>query len=207
MTAEAAATSLAEEQLELLRRMAALDPAPCLIGGYAEDALLAGAVTRPHVDVDWIVPRRELALRLAQARELGFGEFETWGESAPGEPFYLYGENGDLKLELGVADEQDGRVYLRIHRLAFEIHGREAPAGYQLLLPRDTFEHPPVEIDGVSVRTASPLALYQLRIGIAAQGSFGPLSPQQQASARRLKERFFPLTPDLDLEPRIEPLI
>jgi len=207
MTAEVAAASLAEEQLELLRRMGVLDPAPCLIGGYAEDALLAGAVTRPHVDVDWMVPRPELALRLAQARELGFGEFETWGESAPGEPFYLYGENGDLKLELGVADEQDGRVYLRIHRLAFEIHGRQAPAGYQLLLPRDTFEHPPVEIDGVAVRTASPLALYQLRIGIAAQGSFGPLSPQQQASARRLKERFFPLTPDLDLEPRIESLI
>jgi hypothetical protein len=129
VTTEVAAASLAEEQLELLRRMGALDPAPCLIGGYAEDALLAGAVTRPHVDVDWLVPRRELALRLAQARELGFGAFETWGESAPGAPFYLYGENGDLKLELGVADEQDGRVYLRIHRLAFDIHGREAPAG------------------------------------------------------------------------------
>lgn len=204
MTTEAA--SLAEEQLELLRRMATLVPAPCLMGGYAEDALLAGTVTRPHVDFDWIVPRRELPLRLAQARELGFGEFETWGESAPGEPFYLYAENGELKLEVGVVDEQDRRVYLRIHRLAFDIDGREAPAGYQLLLPGDTFEHPPVEIDGVVVRTASPLALVQLRVGIASQGSFGPLSTQQRESARQLKERFFPLTPDLDLKPRIEPL-
>jgi hypothetical protein len=206
MSTGAAATSLAKEQLEVLRRMAALEPAPCLIGGYAEDALLAGTVTRPHVDIDWMVPRRELALRLAQARELGFGEFEIWGESAPGEPFYLYAEAGELKLEVGVADEQDGRVYVRIHKLAFDIDGREAPAGYRLMLPPDTFEHPPVEIDGVAVRTASPLALYQLRIGIAVRGSFGPLSTQQRESARRLKQRFFPLTADRDLKPRIEPL-
>jgi hypothetical protein len=206
MTTEAAPASLAEAQLDLLRQMAALEPAPCLIGGYAEDALLAGTVTRPHVDIDWMIPRRELALRLAQARELGFGDFETWGESAPGEPFYLYAENGDLKLELGVADEQDGRVCLEIQKLAFEIDGREAPAGYRLLLPHDTFEHPPVELDGVAVRTASPLALYQLRVGIATRGSFGPLSAQQRESAQRLKERFFPHTADRDLKPHLEPL-
>lgn len=206
MTAETAAIPLAEAQLELLRRMAALEPAPRLIGGYAEDALLAGTVTRPHVDVDWLVPRRELALRLEQARELGFTEFETWGESAPGEPFYLYAENGELKLEVGVADEQDGRAYLKIHKLAFDIDGREAPAGYQILMPRDTFEHPPVAIDRIVVRTASPLALYQLRIGIASRGSFGELSAQQRESARRLKERFFPGRSEADLRPRIEPL-
>jgi hypothetical protein len=198
--------TVADSQLELLRRMAALEPAPCLIGGFAEDALLAGTVTRPHVDVDWMVPRHELPLRLAQARRLGFGEFETWGESAPGEPFYLYAENGELKLEVGVADEQDRRVYLKIHKLAFDIDGRKPPGGYQLLLPRDTFEHPSAELDGVAVRTASPLALYQLRTGIASQGSFGPLSAQQRESARRLKERFFPLFSGPDLAPRVEPL-
>jgi hypothetical protein len=55
--------SVAEQQLELLRRMAELDPAPCIFGGYAEDALLAGTVTRPHEDVDWLLPRREFELR------------------------------------------------------------------------------------------------------------------------------------------------
>jgi hypothetical protein len=206
MTTDAATASLAAAQVELLRRMAKLEPAPCLIGGYAEDALLAGTVTRPHVDLDWLVPRRELPLRLRQARGLGFGEFETWGESAPGEPFYLHGENGDLKLELGLADEQDGRVYLKIHKLAFDIDGDEAPAGYRLWLPRDTFHHPPVEIDGLVVRAASPLALYRIRVGIASQGSFGPLSEQQQETALRLKEAFLADYPDVELKPRIEPL-
>jgi hypothetical protein len=206
MTAAAAAASLAEGQLELLRRMAAVEPAPCLIGGYAEDALLAGTVTRPHVDIDWIVPRRELPLRLAQARELGFEEVETWGEAAPGEPFYLYAENGELKLEVAVTDDEDGRICLDVHKLDFQIDGREAPAGYRIVLPSDTFEYPPGELDGIVARTASPLALYQLRSGIASQGSFGRLSPKQRESARQLKERFFPDRAEADLEPRVERL-
>jgi hypothetical protein len=206
MTNETALGSLAEAQLELLRRMAALDPMPCLIGGYAEDALLAGTVTRSHGDIDWLVPRRELPLRREQARELGFDELSVWGESAPGEPFYLYGESGALKLEVGVADEHRGRACLRIHSLAFEIDGRPPPTGYQIVMPPGTFEHPPVAIDGIPVRAASPLALYQLRVGIASRGSFGTLSTRQQESARRLREQFFPGLPEVELEPRIEPL-
>jgi hypothetical protein len=41
---------------------------------------------------------------LAQAEVLGFASFETWGEAAPGEPFYLFGQDGELKLDLGIAD-------------------------------------------------------------------------------------------------------
>jgi hypothetical protein len=196
--------TLAERQLELLRRMAALDPAPCFIGGYAEDSLLAGTVTRPHVDLDWLCPRHELAVRLEQAGELGFAEFETWGESAPGEPFYLFAQSGELKLEVGVADDTDAGIFLRIHRLAFEIGGDEAPAGYRLRLPDDTFRHPPAGLDGVRIRTASPLALYQLRVGIASQGSFGELSPRQRASSRRLADTFFPGVAAAALAPTVE---
>ncbi len=163
----------------MLQRMASLDPAPCFMGGYAEDALLAGAVTRPHEDLDWILPRSELPLRIAQAEQLGFRDFETWGEAAPGEPFYLFTQNGDLRLDLGIADEEDGAIVVRIHKLFFQVGGLEAPAGYKVYLPADLFEFPPVEIEGIAIRTASPLALYQLRVGIALQGSFGPLSERQ----------------------------
>jgi hypothetical protein len=170
VVAAAAVASLAEQQRDLLARMAALDPAPCIMGGYAEDALLAGTVTRPHADIDWIVLRSE------------------------------------LELELGIVDETDGRICVRVHRLNFDIGGKEAPAGYQLILPRDTFRHPPVEIDGMTIRPASPLALYQLRVGIARQGSFGDLSERHLRTSRRLRETFFPGRSDDDLEPRIEPL-
>jgi len=198
--------ALTEQQLELLRRMTALHPPVRIIGGYAEDALLAGTVTRPHVDIDWLFPRREYDLRLAQACQLGFDRLEVWGESAPGQPFYLYGDNGRLKLELGVADEEDGRLWIKLHRLAFEIDGGPAPAGYRLELPGDTFEHPPVEIDGITVWPASPRALYQIRVGIAQRRSFGELGPKQLHAMRQLKARFFPERPEDELLPTIETL-
>jgi hypothetical protein len=197
---------LTSRQLDLLRRMSRLSPAPWVFGGYAENALLAGTVTRPHVDVDWLFPRRELDLRLAQARTLGFTEFETWGEAASGEPFYLFARNGDLTIDLGITDEAAGRHVVRVGKLAFEVDGGAAPAGYQIALPRDTYSHRPAAIDGIEVRVASPLALYQIRAGIAARGSFGELSPTQRASLRTLRERFFPDRTEAELAPQIEPL-
>ena len=195
-----------ERQLDLLRRMEALDPPVRIIGGYAEDALLDGTVTRPHGDVDWLFPRSEYGLRLAQARELDFAELGVWGESAPGKPFYLSADDGDLRLELGVVDEEDGAIWLKVHALGFELDGRPPPTGYRILLPEDTFEHPAAEIDGVMVWPASPLALYKLRLGIAGQGSFGELTEKQVGAMRRLRERFFPDRSDDELRPRVERL-
>ncbi|HXF97468.1 MAG TPA: hypothetical protein VNJ46_02525 [Gaiellaceae bacterium] len=199
-------TPLAQAQLGLLRQMAALDPPPCLMGGYAEDALLAGTVTRPHGDVDWLVPRGELDLRLAQAAGLGFEGFGTWGEAAPGLPFYLSAAAGELRLEIGVVDEIEGERWICVHKLFFDVDGAEPPAGYRVLMPPDTFAHPPAQLDGIAVRVASPLALYQLRAGIARMGSFGPLSDRQRATMDELRRRFFPERPEADLLPRIERL-
>jgi hypothetical protein len=200
------ANSLTVRQLDLLQRMAELDSPPCVFGGYAEDALLAGTVTRAHGDIDWLVPRSELELRLAQARKLGFTEFETWGESAPGEPFYLFAQNGDLSIDIGITDDADGQLTGRVWRIAFEIDGGPAPAGYQFDMPSDTYIYPAAQLDGITVRVASPLALYQLRAAIASKGSFGPLSDAQQASLRKLRETFFPAASGDELTPRIEPL-
>jgi hypothetical protein len=199
--------NLPERQLEVLSRMASLDPPPVFMGGYAEDALLAGTVTRPHEDFDWVFPRGELVLRRAQAEELGFAGFETWGEAAPGEPFYIYSEApDDVRLDLGVADEEDGGLWLKVHKLFFEVDDKEAPAGFRMRLPDDMFQQPPVEIDGIAIRTVSPLTLYQLRVGIASQGAFGELSETQLRSAAQLREKFFPGRSEADLTPAVEPL-
>jgi hypothetical protein len=197
---------LTTRQLGLLERMASLDPAPVVMGGFAEDALLAGAVTRPHGDVDWIFPRGELDLRVRQAAGLGFHSLDTWGEAAPGEPFYLSGDSGDLRLEVGVADEIDATLFVRIFSVAFDVDGEPPKVGYRMRLPADTFEHPPVALEGVTLRVASPLALYQLRAGIASQGTFGPLSERQLETMARLRERFFPDRSEDELVPLVEPL-
>lgn len=107
---------------------------------------------------------------------------------------------------MGVADEEDGALWIRVHRLAFEVDGAEAPAGYRFRLPDDTLTYPPVEMEGTTIRIASPLALYQIRIGIAGQGSFGELSGWQQASARRLQDEFLADVTEDELEPGVERL-
>ena len=199
-------TSRMELQLELLSRIAALDPPPTIMGGYAEDALIGGTVSREHEDIDWLVPRRALPLRLEQARSLGFTTFETWGESAPGEPFYLYAPNGDLSIDIGVCDEGDDGPVVNVHRLSFQIDGAEAPAGFRVHLPADTFDLETVELDGIPVVPASPRCLYQMRIGIASRGAFGELNEKQRRSLARLKTAFFPDATDEELMPSVTPL-
>jgi Aminoglycoside-2''-adenylyltransferase len=200
------ASQLTKRQLDLIARLAALEPAPWFMGGYAEDAVLAGSVTREHEDVDVVFPRDQEALRLRQLAELGFTDWETVGEAAPGVPFYLFGQHSGLKLDLGIADEADGKFWMRVHRLAFTVGGEEAPAGYQLQLPDDMFEHPPVELEGIPIRPVSPLALYQMRAGVAHRNSFGPLSERQLATLGHLEERFFPNLTREELLPPSEPL-
>jgi hypothetical protein len=198
---------LGTRQLELIAQLAGLEPPPSFMGGYAEDALLAGTVTRPHDDVDLIVRRDQQELRLTQLAELGFTDWETWGEAAPGVPFYLFGQRDGLKLDVGIIDQVDGENWMRVHKLAFTVAGEEAPAGYQLRLPDDLFDQPPVELDGILIRPISPLALYQLRAGVAHRNSFGPLSERQLATMAELRERFFPHRRESDLLPPSEPLV
>jgi hypothetical protein len=193
--------TLAERQLEMLRRMAALDPPPWFMGGYAKEALLSGAVTRPHEDFDWLLIRGELELRLEQAEELGFSDWSTIGEAAPGEPFYAASEADDLKLELGICDEEDGALWMKVHALSFG-----GPAGWRARLPDDTFQWPPVDLDGIAIRVASPLALCQMEVAIAARGSFGELSASHRDLTRRLRERFLPGLAEAALEPHVERL-
>jgi Aminoglycoside-2''-adenylyltransferase len=59
-------SDLARRQFDLIVKVAALEPAPRFMGGYAEDAILAGSVTRAHEDVDLIFPRDQQELRLAE---------------------------------------------------------------------------------------------------------------------------------------------
>jgi hypothetical protein len=121
-------------------------------------------------------------------------------------PFYLFGQRGDLRLDLGIVDQADGSNWMRVHRLAFTVRGEEAPAGYQLRLPDDLFDHPVVELEGIALKPISPLALYQMRAGVAKRNSFGPLSERQRVTMAELRARFFPEVQDDDMLPPSEPL-
>jgi hypothetical protein len=63
-----------------------------------------------------------------------------------------------------------------------------------------------VAIDGIEIHPASPLALYQMRVGVAEEGSFGAFSERQLEATRRLRDRFFPNSSEDELRPACERL-
>ena len=42
-------------------------------------------------------------------------------------PFYLFGQSGELRLDLGIVDRAGGGNWMRVHRLTFTVGGEEAP--------------------------------------------------------------------------------
>jgi hypothetical protein len=194
-------------QLDLLAQFQAFDPPPFLMGGVAEDALLTGGYTRPHGDLDLLVERSDLEALQRRLRPLGYEDWATKGENAEGEPFYLASLDSPVLLELAVADRNDqGDLYLEIARVHYTLEAREAPVGYRVYLPSDTFSHAPVTLEGIQVRCISPLAGYQLRVGIGSRGTFGPLRDSDREASTRLRAKFFPSEDEGALMPRVESL-
>jgi hypothetical protein len=181
-------------QLDLIERLMALEPPVHLFGGFAEDAVLFGKVSRPHADVDVLVWLDELPLRLDQAQSLGFGPFETRFEPAPGRPLAVGAVSGGVDLELCVGQRSiDDRGF-------FEIPGE---SGLQRVwLPPDALSHPPQVLEGIVVRTISPLALHQVRAAVTPV--FGGLRPKDEVAQQQLHAKFLKEIPAADLVPSIE---
>ena len=59
-------------------------------------------------------------------------------------------------------------------------------------LSHGVFDADPVTLDGMAIRTVSPLALYQIRAGIVRAGGFGPPRPKDLLAQEALRARFFP---------------
>ena len=194
-------------QVALIEQLQALTPPPFLMGGVAEEALLDGRLTREHGDLDLLIERSELDGLLRQLRTLGYDGWQAKGENASGEPFYLASAGNPVLLELGVAERNDaGDLYLEIARVHFTFAHGQPPVGYRVFLPRDTFSHPPAELDGVQVRCISPLAGYHLRMGIGSRGTFGPLRESDRVASERLRATFFSNDDEGLLQPRVESL-
>jgi hypothetical protein len=184
--------------LELLRRLARLDPPPAVMGGFAEDALLAGYPTRRHADLDLLIPRSELVARCEQFSALGFEHFETYFDEVPGRPLVLHAAAGGLDLELGVANlDAHGIPWFRLPADAADKH-------YVIRMPLDTFGYPMAYLAGIPIRTISPLALYQMRAAIALTGAFGAQREHDVTSQAKLRAAFWPTSPEESLQADVQ---
>src|SRR5262245_10446013 len=182
--------------LPLLGALMTFEPPVHVFGGFAEDALLHGASVRPHDDVDVLVGRDELETQLGNARAIGFASQEVRFEPIEGKPMVIGTTDGDLDLEISVYDRPpEGTVCFHL----------PAPGGrlFRIELADGVFDHPVSALDGVAVRTVSPLALFQIRAGITMAGGFGEPRPKDITSQEALRERFFPDAPPDGLQPAL----
>ena len=92
------------EYLPLIESLMKLDAPIVLFGGFAEDAMLGGAIRRHHDDVDVLIERSSLPRGLEIFDELGFGPPEVRWAPVPGEPLVLGTIRDELNLELSVFD-------------------------------------------------------------------------------------------------------
>ena len=169
---------------ELLSAVMAFEPPVHLFGGVAEDAFLHGSWVRPHDDIDVLVFRDDLPRHLENAAAIGFQRFETRFQPLPELPVVVGAIHRRSNLEISVYDRTpDGTPYFYMVDADDQV--------VRVLMTTDMFDFPASTIDGVEVRTISPLAQYQIRAGIAAAGGFGPLRPKDVAAQQALYDRFF----------------
>ena len=178
-------------QLDLIARLMLLEPPLHLFGGFAEDALLDGGVSRPHADIDVFVWLDELDLRLEQLRELGCGDAHVKFEPAQDRPLVIGVFVADAEIELVVGQRDDGG------RGFFELPGRHGLR--RMMLPDDAVKYPEQPLDGLLVRVLSPLTLYQVRI--ASGELFGGYRSKDVQAQRALRKAFFEDVPEEDLQP------
>ena len=85
-----------------------------------------------------------------------------------------------MPMEIGIYDEMGSGV------ASFVLPTEEGLRRF--ILPDDTLDHHVTEIDGTSVRTVSPLALYHLREAFILTGVFGPPRDKDVATQARLRD-------------------
>ncbi len=180
----------------LLETLMTFEPPVHVFGGFAEDALLHGTSVRSHDDVDVLVGRGELEAQLGNARAIGFSSHEVRSEPIEGMPMVIGTTDGNLDLEISVYDRTtEGIVFFHIP----DQDGRL----FRVDLSDGVFDYPVSDLDGIAVRTVSPLALYQIRAGITMAGGFGPPRPKDVTSQEALRARFFPDASPESLQPRM----
>jgi hypothetical protein len=172
------------------------------MGGFAEDAVLDGTVTRDRSDLDFLVKagsweaiRRELQLA-------GFLRFECLLTGPAGEALAYKSTAGVCEIEVWLAEEtaEGYAIVLPSH----------APAGghgfFRLRLPSDTFAFPRTPLGRMPVQTILPLALSLFRAASALTRGDAAKEATDVLVRDRLRRECLSDRPPDELAPAIAPL-
>lgn len=180
------------KQLEALAEMADL---PALVtGGYAEDALLHGQVTREHHDIDLLAMRSDSSSISQTLVARGYTVEPQPGPN--GLPYKLLIRKGEVEGDIALLDysEEQGKPYIDLRN--------QDGAEHRVYLDED-FSGSSADIGGQEIKTVSPITLLQQREAVVSTGRFEP-RPHDVDNQKLLKVKFFPGQSDESLKPRIE---
>lgn len=183
------------DYLEVIGHLAAEGPPSHIFGGFADDALLEGRSTRRHGDLDVLVASDDLDAQFDRFDAMGFASFRPLFEPVPGRPLVYGAFDRELHVDIGVYDrDPDGSIW-------FVLPWKDAT--YRVTLPDGALAYPVGTIDGVAIRTISPLAQYLMRETFLLTGTFGLPRPTDASMQRRLRERFLSHLADDELRPTL----
>jgi len=182
-----------------------LTPPLFVMGGFAEDALLHHCLTRQRKDLDLLVEREGLHLCIRQLESLGVASLEVDLADSVGNPLCLRSQPPAPAVDVWVCKRQVNARYSL--ELPGELPGKPSDSGrFRLLLPPDTFEMPPTDIDGISIHVVSPLALYLLRETSARTRSKADGGTRDREICAALKQAFLGRYRQEQLEPQLASL-
>jgi len=99
---------------QILEKLAELRPPVFIMGGFAEDVLLADVLDRPHKDLDLLAQPDQLTRLTAQLATIQPAEWEVRLASASGQPLMLRGQASGLELEIYLARLETGGFSIEV---------------------------------------------------------------------------------------------
>lgn len=155
-----------------------------LWGGYADDALLSGRVSRLHHDVDLVAMRTDTALLKIELGKLGYDVTEESFEKG-GKPYKLLVRGTGVLADIALFDTgENGQPMI-------DIFYTKIQRRYKVSFSDDMFEEAACSIEGIPVVTVSPIALIRSKAAYFQAGVAGS-RPKDVRGKEALMRKFFP---------------
>lgn len=155
-----------------------------LYGGYAEEALLEGDITRKHHDVDMVALRKDKDQLKTDFENMGSNVEEVFEKEAD-KPYKLLVKKGEVETDVALLDWDDERNQPFAETRTPD--GRKVRAYFD----HSSFNQEPQKLGDLEVKAVSPLMQMQMReaFWLVKRGE-----PRQQDLDKQeaLRQRFFP---------------
>ena len=194
-------TPKTKQQLKFISVISQFELPTVIIGGFAEDALLGGEITREHGDVDILLDRDDVASVKQKLTEAGYAVEEKIEEGSS-KPYKLLLSNGGVRFDIGIADkDESGNPYIDV----VGKNDQEENVTYRVFLPKDLLVGEDATIESKKVKVAKAENLLYLRYAVEMISRFPTPRQKDIDGERAIRENFFPEEDTrVKIKPRIE---